>query len=113
VDGHAPLFTRPLLAAVADPGQVLGDVQPAAGRIDRREAVVPHPAHPLGHALVALVGAEVGVAAPEVLPGQVAGGHLDALVPAVVAGPVAGDQVAGEGAQRVDVGLAGLVGVGV
>jgi hypothetical protein len=74
---------------------------------------VAHGADAFGDALVAGFGVEVGVAAPEVLFGDVAGGHLEAFVPAVVVGAVAGDEVACEGAHGVDVGLAGFERLGV
>ncbi len=107
VDGQPPHLASPLLAAVLDPGELLGEGEAAVLDREVREAVVPHRADALGQGQIALT-VDVAVAAPEVLAGQMTRGHLKALVPAVVVRPVAGDRAAGQGAHRVGVRLAGL-----
>lgn len=112
VEDQAALLSGPLGAAVLDPGEVLGEGEPVVLDREVGEAVVPHRANAFGQRQVPLA-VHVGVAAPEVLAGEVTGRHLEALVPAVVAGAVAGHRASGEGAHRVGVGLAGLEGVRV
>ncbi len=91
---------------------MLGEGEPVVLDRERAEAVVPHGADPLGQGQITLA-VDIAVAAPEVLPGQMTRRHLEALVPAVVARPVAGDGVSGEGAYGVGVRLAGLEGLRV
>ncbi len=107
VDGQAAYLTRPLLAAVLDPGELLGEGEAVVLDGEVGEAVVPHRADALGQGQIAL-SVDVAVAAPEVLAGQMARGHLEALVPAVVVRAVAGDRAAGQGAHGMGVRLAGL-----
>ena len=73
------------------------------------EGDMRHRADAFGQFEVALA-VDVGVAAPEVGARQVRGRQLQALVPAVVVGPVVGDDLARQGAQGVDVRLRGLPG---
>lgn len=112
VDGDAADFARPLAAAVLHPGELLGDGEPVVLDRQHRETVVPHRADALRQGQIAL-SVDIAVAAPEVLPRQMARGHLQTLVPAVVVGAVAGHRAAAEGAHRVGVGLLGLEGLGV
>lgn len=112
VHGQATLLSGPLLAAVLHPGQRLGDVQPGLGNRERGETVVPHGTDALRQRQIALP-VDIAVAAPEVLPRQMARRHLQALVPAVVVGTVPGHRAAAEGAHRVGVRLLGLEGLGV
>jgi hypothetical protein len=112
VDGEAARLTGPFLPVVRHPGQVLGEGEPAVLDRERGEAVVAHGADAFRQGQVT-PAVDIGVAAPEVLAGEMTGRHLQALVPAVVAGAVAGDGAPGQGAHRVGVGLAGLERVGV
>lgn len=112
VHGQPAHLTRPLRAAVLDPGELLGDGEPVVLDGELGEPVVPHGADPFRQGEITLP-VHIAVAAPEVLAGQMARRHLEALVPAVVAGPVPGHGVPGEGANGVGVGLAGLEGLRV
>ncbi len=108
VCGQRAALVDPVLPRHRDPGQGFGDHGAAGARFGGHGEAVHRAEVRQVHVALA---AQVGAAAPEVLPRHPRRRDLDALVPAVVVRPVPGDHVAGERAHRMQVGLRRLEGV--
>ena len=105
----AALLVRPQRAVVRMPGEPLGDDHAVAVGAHLVELDVCHRPDTLREFEIPL-SVNVCVAAPQVRPRQMRGGHLQTLVPAVVVGPVVRDNVARERPERVQIRLRGLPG---